>query len=73
MIQEPMNNTSLMEYYTSYTLKNNLSIEFDKFKSLVRLIESHHGIDDDNEAQDALENIEHEIIARSCRNGVCED
>ncbi len=73
MIQEPMNNTSLMEYYTSYTLKNNISIEFDKFKNLVRLIESHHGIDDDNEAQDALENIEHEIIARSCRNGVCED
>jgi len=73
MIQEPMNNTSLIEYYTSYTLKNNLSIEFDKFKSLVRLIESHHGIDDDNEAQDALENIEHEIIARSCRSGVCED
>jgi hypothetical protein len=34
---------------------------------------SHHGIDDDNEAQDALENIEHEIIARACRNGVCED
>jgi hypothetical protein len=73
MIQEPMNNTSLIEYYTSYTLKNNLSIEFDKFKNLVRLIESHHGIDDDNEAQDALENIEQEIIARACRSGVCED
>jgi len=73
MIQEPMNNTSLIEYYTSYTLKNNLSIEFDEFKNLVRLIESHHGIDDDNEAKDALENIEHEIIARSCRSGVCED
>lgn len=26
-----------------------------------------------DEAQDALENIEHEIIARACRNGVCED
>jgi hypothetical protein len=73
MIQEPMNNTSLIEYYTSYTLKNNLSIDFDKFEKLVRLIESHHGIDDDNEALDALENIEHEIIARSCRSGVCED
>lgn len=73
MIQEPMNNTSLIEYYTSYTLKNNLSIEFDEFKNLVRLIENHHGIDDDNEAKDALENIEHEIIARACRSGVCED
>jgi len=73
MIQEPMSNTSLIEYYTSYTLKNNLSIEFDEFKNLVRLIESHHGIDDDNEAKDALENIEHEIIARACRSGVCED
>ena len=73
MIQEPMNNTSLIEYYTSYTLKNNISIEFHEFKNLVRLIESHHGIDDDNEAKDALENIEHEIIARACRSGVCED
>jgi hypothetical protein len=26
-----------------------------------------------DEAKDALENIEHEIIARACRNGVCED
>jgi hypothetical protein len=29
--------------------------------------------DDVDEAQDALENIEQEIIARACRNGVCED
>lgn len=29
--------------------------------------------DDNDEAQDALENIEQEIIARACRNGVCED
>jgi hypothetical protein len=73
MIQEPINEVYLREYYTSYTLKNNLSIDFDKFKNLVRLVESHHGIYDDNEAQDALENIEQEIIARACRNGVCED
>lgn len=26
-----------------------------------------------DEAKDALENIEQEIIARACRNGVCED
>ena len=26
-----------------------------------------------DEAQDAMENIEQEIIARACRNGVCED
>jgi hypothetical protein len=26
-----------------------------------------------DEVKDALENIEHEIIARACRNGVCED
>jgi hypothetical protein len=48
-------------------------LSLKNLKNLVRLIESHHGIDDDNEAQDALENIEHEIIARACRNGVCED
>jgi hypothetical protein len=28
---------------------------------------------DNDEAKDALENIEEEIIARACRNGVCED
>ena len=26
-----------------------------------------------DEAKDALENIEQEIISRACRNGVCED
>lgn len=26
-----------------------------------------------DEAKEALENIENEIIARACRNGVCED
>jgi hypothetical protein len=26
-----------------------------------------------DEAKDALENIENEIMARACRNGVCED
>ena len=30
------------------------------------------GVDQD-EAKQALENIEHEIIARACRSGVCED
>ena len=28
---------------------------------------------DHDEAKEALENIENEIIARACRNGVCED
>ena len=28
---------------------------------------------DQDEAKQALENIEQEIIARACRNGVCED
>ena len=73
MIQEPMNDTELREYYTSYTLKKNISLEFSKFVALVRSIETHHDIYANIEAQDALENIEHEIIARSCRNGVCED
>ena len=71
--QEPMNDTELREYYTSYTLKNNVSVGFDKFVALVRIIENHHDISSDDEAQDALENIEHEIIARACRNGICED
>ena len=47
----------------------------DLFK-LVRAVEKAHGIDkeeDVDEAKDALENIEAEIIARACRNGVCED
>ena len=73
MTQQPMNDTELREYYTSYTLKNNVSVSFDKFVALVRIVESHHDIFNDHEAHDALENIEQEIIARSCRNGVCED
>jgi hypothetical protein len=43
---------------------------------LVRAVEKAHGIDEEDEAdeaKDALENIEAEIIARACRNGVCED
>jgi hypothetical protein len=42
---------------------------------LVRSVEKAHGIgeEDVDEAKDALENIEAEIIARACRNGVCED
>lgn len=70
---EPMNETELREYYTSYTLKHNISIAFDKFVMLVRMIEAHHDIYEDTEAIEALENIENEIIARACRNGVCED
>ena len=73
MTQQPMNDVELREYYTSYTLKNNVSVSFDKFVALVRIIENHHDISSDDEAQDALENIEQEIIARACRNGVCED
>ena len=38
MIQEPMNDVSLREYYTSYTLKNNLSIEFNILRFLRNLI-----------------------------------
>lgn len=71
--QEPMNDVELREYYTSYTLKNNISLAYDKFVALVRSIEAHHDIYKDLEAVDALENIEQEIIARACRNGVCED
>ena len=39
----------------------------------IRKIIAHNQHDDVDEAQDALENIEAEIIARACRNGVCED
>jgi hypothetical protein len=73
MIQEPMNHIELREYYTSYTLKNNVNLDYDKFVTLVRSIEAHHDIYEDLAAVDALENIENEIIARACRNGVCED
>ena len=69
----PMNETELIEYYTSYTLKHNISISFNHFVILVRMIETHHDIYEDTEAIEALENIENEIIARACRNGVCED
>lgn len=73
MTQQPLNDVELREYYTSYTLKNNINLDFDKFVFLVRSIEEHHGIYHDLAAIDALENIEQEIIARACRNGVCED
>lgn len=73
MTQQPMNDVELREYYTSYTLKNNVNLDYDKFVFLVRSIEAHHDIYHDLAASDALENIENEIIARACRNGVCED
>jgi len=73
MIQQPMNDIELREYYTSYTLKHGINLDFNKFVFLVRSIEEHHDIYQDLAAQDALENIEHQIIARACRNGVCED
>ena len=71
--QIPMNDVELREYYTNYTLKNNVNIDFNKFVLLVRSIEEHHDIYQNLAAHDALENIEQEIIARACRNGVCED
>ena len=73
MEQQPMNDVELREYYTTYTLKHNLNIDFNKFVALVRSIETHHDIYEDLSALDALENIEQEIMHRACRNGVCED
>jgi len=73
MNQEPMNLEELEGYYTSYTLKHNISMNFDSFVSLVKTIELHHDIYDDTETIEALENIENEIIARACRTGNCED
>jgi len=73
MTQQPMNDVELREYYTTYTLKHNLNIDFNKFVALVRSIETHHDIYEDLSALDALENIEQEIMHRACRNGVCED
>jgi len=37
------------------------------------LLRSEYDESQPDEAKDALENIENEIIARACRNGVCED
>ena len=73
MTQQPMNDVELREYYTTYTLKHNVNLDFNKFVHLIRSIEAHHDIYHDLAAVDALENIENEIIARACRNGVCED
>lgn len=45
-------------------------------KPLIKSIQANGELYEDlanSEAKDALENIEHEIIARACRNGVCED
>lgn len=39
----------------------------------IRKLLTRDQVDEIDEAQDALENIEQEIIARACRNGVCED
>lgn len=73
MTQEPMNDIELREYYTLYTLKNNISLDYNKFVLMVRMIETHHDIYEDIAAVEALENIENEIMHRACRNGVCED
>lgn len=73
MTQEPMNDIELREYYASYTLKNNISLDYNKFVLMVRMIETHHDIYEDIAAVEALENIENEIMHRACRNGVCED
>ena len=73
MTQKPMNDIELREYYTSYTLKNNISLDYNKFVLMVRMIETHHDIYEDIAAVEALENIENEIMHRACRNGVCED
>ncbi len=73
MTQEPMNDIELREYYTSYTLKNSISLDYNKFVLMVRMIETHHDIYEDIAAVEALENIENEIMHRACRNGVCED
>jgi hypothetical protein len=37
------------------------------------LLRREHSDNCHDEAKDALENIENEIMARACRNGVCED
>jgi chorismate mutase len=52
--------------------------ELDEIKYRLERIENlitklMHEASDHDEAKDALENIEEEIIARACRNGVCED
>ena len=47
MTQQPMNDVELREYYTTYTLKHNLNIDFNKFVALVRSIETHHDIYED--------------------------
>lgn len=39
----------------------------------IRKLLMRSNVEEIDEAQDALENIEAEIIARACRNGVCED
>jgi hypothetical protein len=55
-------------------VKNNWSINYPETLDLIEFakeIEKAHGIEDHK--KEALENIEQEIIARACRNGVCED
>ena len=44
------------------------SYELEGIRKILLRSESCH-----DDAKDALENIENEIIARACRNGVCED
>jgi hypothetical protein len=73
MKQEPINKIEMQEYYSTLVAKNLISIPYSLFEKIVRMTETHHDIHHHDEAQDALENIEQEIIARACRNGVCED
>jgi hypothetical protein len=47
------------------------SYELEGIRKILLRKECNENLHDD--AKDALENIENEIIARACRNGVCED
>jgi hypothetical protein len=47
------------------------SYELEGIRKILLRKQCNENLHDD--AKDALENIENEIIARACRNGVCED
>jgi len=74
-MSDPLNREDIIKLLSENKWNTDDNDSLKDIVNLVRAVEEAHGIVDDSvdEAQEALENIEQEIIARACRNGVCED
>jgi hypothetical protein len=65
LLREKIDTIEMMIEKNAYELK--------RVRGVLDYMENSRTQKEVDEAKDALENIEQEIIARACRNGVCED